>query len=163
MPSRKTPFQQKHTIEYGLSVGSICPVTSAVFSVNCEFCRFFNREERIGQKRKPTTVTKMSVAPFRPELYLQHLIHRCRAAIPLSAPQRVWWKLHRIGGAADLPPEYLEKTFRAIAWIPPANAITNFGDAWDLVEKRFPKLCQFAEVWPPSTREPLGSNAISPS
>ena len=40
----------------------------------CQFCRHFSREDKVGQKRKPTTVTKSFNKPFRPNnAYAQHL------------------------------------------------------------------------------------------
>jgi hypothetical protein len=35
--------------------------------------RFFGREEKVGQKRKPSSVTKSFKVPLRPALYTQHL------------------------------------------------------------------------------------------
>lgn len=75
MPPRKrrTPFQGHHALEYGLSIASRCPETGAVSSVLCQFCRFIGREDKVGQKRKPSKSTKTFVSPFRAELYTQHL------------------------------------------------------------------------------------------
>jgi hypothetical protein len=70
---RSTPFQEKHALQYGLEISTRDPETKAVTSVMCQFCRFFGREEKEGQKRKPTSVTKSFKVPFRPALYIQHL------------------------------------------------------------------------------------------
>ena len=76
MPPKKnrvTPFQEAHALRYGLEVTSRDPETSAVTSVMCRFCRMFSREDKVGQKRKPSSVTKSYKLPFRPHLYGQHL------------------------------------------------------------------------------------------
>jgi hypothetical protein len=49
------------------------PETKTVTSVMCGFCRFFGREEKVGQKRKPSSVTKSVKVPFCSALYTQYL------------------------------------------------------------------------------------------
>jgi hypothetical protein len=70
---RSSPFQEKHAVQYGLEISTRDPETKVVTSVMCRFCRFFGREEKVGQKRKPTSDTKSFMVPFRPALYIQHL------------------------------------------------------------------------------------------
>ena len=69
---RKTLFQRKHKLEYGLRVAEIDPVTTHVKSVSCQFCAVFRREEKVGAKRKATAHVKYFKAPFRVEGYRQH-------------------------------------------------------------------------------------------
>jgi hypothetical protein len=70
---RKTPFKDGHQLPYGLLIASRDPETSAVTSALCQFCRVFCREDKVGQKRKPSTSTKAFTSPFRTELDTQHL------------------------------------------------------------------------------------------
>jgi hypothetical protein len=70
---RSTPFQEKHAAQYGLEISTREPETTTVTSVICRYCRFFGREEKVGQKRKPSSVTKSFKFPFRPALNTQHL------------------------------------------------------------------------------------------
>ncbi|RHY46644.1 hypothetical protein DYB37_013554 [Aphanomyces astaci] len=69
---RKTPFQEKHGVMYGLHVRSRDSKGEAV-SVQCRFCVHFGREERQGRAlRKTLTTIKVYVPPYRPENYRHH-------------------------------------------------------------------------------------------
>ncbi|OWY92048.1 hypothetical protein PHMEG_00039103 [Phytophthora megakarya] len=45
-PSRKTPFQPAHAIQYGLAV-AMRDTHGLVCSVRCQFCQFIGREESV--------------------------------------------------------------------------------------------------------------------
>jgi hypothetical protein len=62
---RSTSFQEKHAVQYGLEISTRDPEKKAVTAVMCRFCRFFGREAKVGQKRKPTSVTKSFKVPFQ--------------------------------------------------------------------------------------------------
>jgi hypothetical protein len=69
---RSTPFQEKHAVQYGHEISTRDPATTTG-TVMCWYCRFFGRAEKVGQKRKPSSVTKSFKVPFHPALYTQHL------------------------------------------------------------------------------------------
>jgi hypothetical protein len=83
---RKTPFNEKHTLEYGLQVYGRS-ATGTVDSVVCRFCTTFEREGkgRGGKKKNDneewkrdiTLNAKYFTAPFRAEYYRSHL--KCHA------------------------------------------------------------------------------------
>jgi hypothetical protein len=73
MSSRKTPFQIKHELEFGLKVSQRDPGTKLVLSVRCQFCVHFGKEEKVGSKRKAAQTTKEFGPPFRQENYRSHL------------------------------------------------------------------------------------------
>ncbi|KAE9009634.1 hypothetical protein PR002_g15564 [Phytophthora rubi] len=70
-PSRSTPFQPSHELQYGVRVAAR-NVTGAVCSVQCQFCRYFGREETPGSKRKRTQTIKLYTKPYRPEYFKDH-------------------------------------------------------------------------------------------
>ncbi|CAK9263073.1 unnamed protein product [Sphagnum jensenii] len=68
--ARKTPFQTKHAIQYGLSITAHDPVSSEVVAVRCQFCICFGRE---GSSKKSSTTWTFEGPPFRTDNYTQHL------------------------------------------------------------------------------------------
>ncbi len=68
--ARKTPFQTKHTIQYGLSITARDPVSSEVVAVRCQFCICFGRE---GSSKTSSTTWTFEGPPFRTDNYTQHL------------------------------------------------------------------------------------------
>jgi hypothetical protein len=77
--ARKTPFQPKHAMQYGLSVTARDPTTSEVVDVRCQFCVCFGRE---GSSKKSSTTWTFEGPPFRIDNYTQHfrLNHKSRWA-----------------------------------------------------------------------------------
>ncbi|CAN5968456.1 unnamed protein product, partial [Sphagnum jensenii] len=68
--ARKTPFQTKHALQYGLSISARDPGSSEVVAVRCQFCVCFGRE--VISKKSSTTWT-FEGPPFRTDNYTQHL------------------------------------------------------------------------------------------
>jgi len=68
--ARKTPFQKKHAIQYGLSITARDPMSSEVVAVCCQFCRCFGRE---CSSKKSLTIWTFEGPPFRTDNYMQHL------------------------------------------------------------------------------------------
>jgi hypothetical protein len=68
--ARKTPFQTKHTIQYGLSITARDLMSSEVIVVCCQFCICFGRE---GSSKKSLTIWMFERPPFRADNYTQHL------------------------------------------------------------------------------------------
>lgn len=71
---RDTPLQTKHELEYGLKIVERNPDSTAVVTVRCQFCFFFEKEERAGAKRSRTQSVKYFKHPFRSECYRSHLV-----------------------------------------------------------------------------------------
>ena len=71
IPSRKTPFQHLHTLEFGLQIASR-DTKSQVVSVLCHFCTSFKQTKKEGAKRQHTNNTKYYCAPFHKENYDKH-------------------------------------------------------------------------------------------
>lgn len=67
---RKTPFQQKHLLQYGLCIASRDARTSEVVAVRCRFCVCFEREELV---KKSSTSWTFEGPPFKTDNYMQHL------------------------------------------------------------------------------------------
>ncbi|ETO64340.1 hypothetical protein F444_18112 [Phytophthora nicotianae P1976] len=70
-PSRKTPFQPAHELQYGLNVMAK-DVSGVVCSVRCQFCKYFGREESKNGKRRRTQNQKFYKPPYRPQYYTDH-------------------------------------------------------------------------------------------
>jgi hypothetical protein len=70
---RSTPFQEKHAAQYGLEISTRDSETKTVTSVLSRFCRFLTGK-KVGQKWKPSSVTKNFKVPLRPALYTHHLV-----------------------------------------------------------------------------------------
>jgi len=68
--ARKTPFQTKHAIQYGLSITARDPMSSEVVVVRCQFCICFGRK---GSSKKSLTTWTFEGPPFRTDNYMQHL------------------------------------------------------------------------------------------
>jgi len=68
--ARKTPFQTKHALQYGLSITARDPGSSEVIAVRCQFCVWFGCE--VISKKSSTTWT-FEGPPFRTNNYTQHL------------------------------------------------------------------------------------------
>ena len=62
-----TPFNNSHTLTYGLKVCELVASTKNVVSVSCRFCVYFGQEED-GAKRKPTTNIQYCQRPFRTDV-----------------------------------------------------------------------------------------------
>ena len=71
LKARGTPFQSKHEVEYGLKVVSR-DANGVVDSVQCQFCRFYGREQVPGAKRKRTQSLKLFAPPYRTDNYQVH-------------------------------------------------------------------------------------------
>ncbi|ETN22362.1 hypothetical protein PPTG_20911 [Phytophthora nicotianae INRA-310] len=70
-PSRKTPFQPAHELQYGLKVMAK-DASGVVCSVRCQFCKYFGREESKNGKRRRTQNQKFYKPPYRPQYYTDH-------------------------------------------------------------------------------------------
>ncbi len=68
--ARKTPFQTKHTIQYGLSITARDPVSSEVVAIRCQFCIRFGCE---GSSKKSSTTWTFKGPPFWTDNYTHHL------------------------------------------------------------------------------------------
>jgi hypothetical protein len=68
--ARKTPFQTKHALQYGLSITARDPGSSEVVVVRCQFCVCFGCE--VISKKSSTTWT-FEGPPFQTDNYTQHL------------------------------------------------------------------------------------------
>ncbi len=68
--ARKTPFQTKHAIQYGLSIIACNPISSEVVAIHCQFCICFGRE---GASKKSSMTWTFEGPPFRTNNYMQHL------------------------------------------------------------------------------------------
>ncbi len=77
--ARKTPFQTKHALQYGLSITARDPGSSEVVVVRCQFCVCFGRE--VISKKSSTTWT-FKGPPFRTDNYTQHL----------RLNHKTWWE-----------------------------------------------------------------------
>jgi hypothetical protein len=55
---KASPFIPEHEVEYGIKIYSRSVADGAVTAVVCIFCVDFGREEKVGQKRKPTENAK---------------------------------------------------------------------------------------------------------
>ena len=75
--ARKTPFQPKHVLQYGLHITARDPQSSEVVAVRCQFCVCFGRE---GSAKKSSTSWTFEGPPFRTDNYTQHhrLNHKSR-------------------------------------------------------------------------------------
>jgi hypothetical protein len=74
-PSRTTPFQQKHLLEFGLEMTQ-SEHNSVVTCVICLFCKWLGRSgamEDDGRERNRTSNTKYWNPPFRKENFVDHL------------------------------------------------------------------------------------------
>lgn len=84
MPAKKrsTPFQKSHALQFGVRVVQRKSTSSSgteigtVLSAECLFCVFFGREAKVGAKRARTKNTKYFKAPFRADIYRQHLTNQ---------------------------------------------------------------------------------------
>jgi hypothetical protein len=79
-PSRATPFQTKHLVEFGLEITQSEPkglLRTVVTGVGCLFCKRFGRvnaaDDNESRKRKRTANTKFFTAPFRKENLAVHV------------------------------------------------------------------------------------------
>ena len=70
-PSRKTPFQHLHTLEFGLQIPSQDTKSQVVSVLYC-FCTSFKQTEKEGAKHQHTNNTKYYCAPFCKENYDKH-------------------------------------------------------------------------------------------
>lgn len=70
---RTTPFNEAHTLVYGLRPCERDTATSAVVSVACQFCVHFGREQKLGAKRKATANIQYFKRPFRVDMYAKHM------------------------------------------------------------------------------------------
>ena len=61
--SRSTPFQTKHTVEYG----PVDPESHTITFILCKFCVTFSREGGPGQKGQKMETVKRFQPAFRPE------------------------------------------------------------------------------------------------
>jgi len=69
-PSRNTPFQRTHLMEFGLEITQ--STMSGVTAVACLFCKRLGRADNDGRTRKRTTNTKYYEPPFRKENFKRH-------------------------------------------------------------------------------------------
>src|SRR4051812_48710791 len=69
----KTPFQEGHTLKYGLKITERDEEGGWVRAVTCRFCISFGREPVLGQKRKRTEGCKTFRTPFRTDSYVRHM------------------------------------------------------------------------------------------
>ena len=77
MPPAKqqTPFNIAHVIEFGLYITERNANTSVVASVRCQFCVYFEKEDRNPEnvrKRRKTEAIMSWQGNFRPDLYQHH-------------------------------------------------------------------------------------------
>ncbi len=63
MSSRSSTYVKANDARYGLKVASCDPKTSKV--LKCHFCIAFGQEDKVGSKRKPTTIVQGWLTPFR--------------------------------------------------------------------------------------------------
>src|SRR5438552_2269068 len=71
--SRNTPFQDKHLVEFALKVTQCDAKTGKLYTVCCQFCSFFGREELLGQKRQREQTKNDKIwESFRKEYYHKH-------------------------------------------------------------------------------------------
>ncbi|ETN17945.1 hypothetical protein PPTG_05603 [Phytophthora nicotianae INRA-310] len=70
-PSRKTPFQPAHELQYGPKVMAK-DASGVVCSVRCQFCKYFGREESKNGKRRRIQNQKFYKPPYRPQDYTDH-------------------------------------------------------------------------------------------
>ncbi|CAM6016767.1 unnamed protein product [Sphagnum balticum] len=68
--ARKTPFQTKHAIQYGLSITTRDPMSSEVVAVRCQFCICFGCK---GSSKKSLMTWTFEGPPFQIDNYTQHL------------------------------------------------------------------------------------------
>lgn len=75
-------FLKNHTLQFGVLVSQHLSTSSSntergiFLSAECLFFDYFGREETAGSMRSRTTNTKYYHAPFRAEMYRQHLINQ---------------------------------------------------------------------------------------
>ncbi|KDO25012.1 hypothetical protein SPRG_09742 [Saprolegnia parasitica CBS 223.65] len=75
-PSRTTPFQSKHALEYGLEL--VATSADGDQTVRCKFCVYEGRDKvevcpGATRKRKSRTDIQFFKRPFKPENYRSHL------------------------------------------------------------------------------------------
>lgn len=69
LEKRKIPFNSFHKLEYRLKILTRDPLSDVGTSVLCHFCQVWDREQKIGQKRKPARTTQYFKVPYRLEMY----------------------------------------------------------------------------------------------
>lgn len=66
-------FKEQDELFYGLKISEREPKSGNVVSVQCKFCIYFGRQEKLGAKRARTSNIKAFVLPFRADNYKTHL------------------------------------------------------------------------------------------
>ncbi|RHY21324.1 hypothetical protein DYB25_013183 [Aphanomyces astaci] len=72
---RRTPYQKKWALKFGIEISELDPITSQVTSCICLFCKFLGRSTVVyaGRKRKSTGNVQFWKYPFRAENIEKHM------------------------------------------------------------------------------------------
>jgi hypothetical protein len=73
MSFRFSTYVKANDAQYGLKVASRDPKTSKVLRLQCRFCITFGWEEKVGSKRKLTTIVQGWSTPFRYDNIENHM------------------------------------------------------------------------------------------
>jgi hypothetical protein len=73
MAPRLCRFQERHTLEFGLTIQHRNNVDRKVDSVRCEFCQHFGREAKSDAIRAVRTTVHLFTPPYRRGSYVIHL------------------------------------------------------------------------------------------
>jgi hypothetical protein len=72
MAPRLSRFQERHTLEFGLTIQHRNDVDQKVDSVRCEFCQLFGREAKTDAIRAARSSVAFFVPPYRRGAYEAH-------------------------------------------------------------------------------------------